>query len=98
MYAMFDRVLDSREAMPPRGRSSSHSFGLTSRVSQMTLNYEVMDNHLRATQDVLTVEQEDHRDTQESFNASHTQMQALMVVRNKNTFVPFITFSGIYVC
>ncbi len=28
----------------------------------------------------------------------HAQMQAFMVVRNKNTFIAFITFSDIYVC
>jgi hypothetical protein len=50
------------------------------------------------TQDVLVAEQEDHRDTRESMYAFNAQMQAFMAVRNKNTFITFITFSDIYVC
>jgi hypothetical protein len=57
-----------------------------------------MENQLRMTQDVLTVEQEDHRETRESLTAYNAQMQAFMTVRNKNTFIDFITFSNIYVC
>jgi hypothetical protein len=34
---------------------------LTPRVSQIHLNYEVMENDLRTTKDVLAVEQENHR-------------------------------------
>jgi hypothetical protein len=49
-------------------------------------------------QDVLAAEQEYHRDTRESLNAFNAQMQAFMMVRNKNTFVAFITFSDIYMC
>jgi hypothetical protein len=49
-------------------------------------------------QDVPMVEQEDHRDTRESLNAFDAQMQAFMTVRNKNTFIAFITFSDIYAC
>jgi hypothetical protein len=47
---------------------------------------------------VLAAEQEDHRETRESLAAYNAQMKAFMVVRNKNTFVAFITFSDIYVC
>jgi hypothetical protein len=97
MYAMFDGVVDSREAMPLRGSSSFQSSCLTPCVSKIHLNYEAMKNQLRTTQDVLTVEQEDHTETQESLAAYNAQMQAFMVIRNKNTFVVFITFSGIYV-
>jgi hypothetical protein len=57
-----------------------------------------MKNQLKMTQDVLAVEHEDHRDTRESLNAFNAQMQMLMVVRNKNTFIAFTTFSDIYVC
>jgi hypothetical protein len=49
-------------------------------------------------QDVLTMEQEDHRVTRESLAAYNAQMQVFMAVRNKNTFVAFITFSDMYVC
>jgi hypothetical protein len=49
--------------MPPRGSSSSQSSGITPCVSQIHLNYEAMKNQLRATQDVMMVEQEDHRPT-----------------------------------
>jgi hypothetical protein len=97
-YALFDGVVDSREAMPPRGSSSSQSSGLTPRVSQIHLNYVVMENQIRTMQDVLAAEQEDHRETRESLAAYNAQMKAFMVVRNKNTFVAFITFSDIYVC
>jgi hypothetical protein len=31
-------------------------------------------------------------------NAFNAQIQAFMVVRNKNTFIAFLTFSDIYVC
>jgi hypothetical protein len=56
-----------------------------------------MENQLRMTQEVLA-EQEDHRETQESVNAFNAQIQAFMAVRNKNTFIAFLTFSDIYVC
>jgi hypothetical protein len=62
-YALFDGVVESREAMLSRGSSSSQSSGLISFVSQIHLNYEVMKNQLRTTQDVLKEEQEDHRVT-----------------------------------
>jgi hypothetical protein len=61
--ALFDGVLDSREAVPPRRSSSSTSSGLTPCVSQIHLNYEAMENDLRTTKDVLAVEQENHRVT-----------------------------------
>jgi hypothetical protein len=60
--ALFDGVLDSREAMPPRRSSSSTSSSLTAHVSQIHLNYESMKNQLRTTQDLLAAEQEDHRE------------------------------------
>jgi hypothetical protein len=78
--------------------SSSTSSGLTSHVSQIHLNYEVMENKLKTTQDVLATEQEDHKDTRELLNVFNAQMQAFMMIRNKNTFITFITFRDIYVC
>jgi hypothetical protein len=84
--------------MPPRGSSSSQSSSITSRVSQIHLNYELMENQLRATQDVLTVEQEDHRATRDSLAAYNAQMQVFMAVRNKNIFLTFIIFSDMYAC
>jgi hypothetical protein len=77
-------VLDSTEAMPLRWSSSSSSSGLTPRVSRMHLNYESM--------------QDDLRETWESVNDFNAQIQAFMAVRNKNTFIAFLTFSDIYVC
>jgi hypothetical protein len=62
-FALFDGVLDFREAIPSRRSSSPTSSGLTLRVSQIHLNYESMQNELRSTQDVLAAEQEDHRET-----------------------------------
>jgi hypothetical protein len=88
-------VVDSREAIPLRGSSLSQSSGLTSHVSQIHLNYEAMENQLRTTQDMLTTEQEDHKETRESLVAYNAWMQTFMVVRNKNTFVAFITSSDI---
>jgi hypothetical protein len=70
--------------MPPRRSSSSMSSGLTPRVSQMHLNYESMQDELR--------------EMRESVNDFNTQIQAFMVVRNKNAFISFLTFSDIYVC
>jgi hypothetical protein len=72
MYALFDGVADFREAMPPRGSSSSQSPGITPHVSQKHLNYEATENQLRMTQDVLMVEQEDHKVTRESLAAYNT--------------------------
>jgi hypothetical protein len=57
-----------------------------------------MENQLRTTQEVLAAEQEDHRETRELVNAFNTQIQVFMAVRNKNTFIAFLTFSDIYVC
>jgi hypothetical protein len=48
--------------MPLRQSSSSISSGLTPCVFQIHLNYEMMENQLRMTQDVLVAEQEDHRE------------------------------------
>jgi hypothetical protein len=84
--------------MPPRESSSSQSSGITPRVSQIHLKYEAIENQLRMMQDVLMMEQEDHRVTRESLAAYNAQMQVFMAVRNKNTFVAFITFSDMYVC
>jgi hypothetical protein len=53
-------------------------------VFQMHLNYELMQDELR--------------EMQESINDFNTQIQAFMAVRNKNTFIAFLTFSDIYVC
>jgi hypothetical protein len=57
----------------------------------------MMENQPRTTQDVLAVEQENHRETRESVNAFNAQIQAFMAVRNNNTFIAFLTFSDIYV-
>jgi hypothetical protein len=62
---------------------SSSSSGLTPHVSQMHLNYKSMQDELR--------------ETRESVNDFNAQIQAFMVVRNKNTFIAFLTFSDIYV-
>jgi hypothetical protein len=35
---------------------------------------------------------------QESVNAFNASIKAFMVLRNKNTFIGFLTFSDIYVC
>jgi hypothetical protein len=48
----FDGVVDSREAMSPRGSSSSQSSSFMPRVSQINLKYERMENQFRATQEV----------------------------------------------
>jgi hypothetical protein len=77
-------MLDSREAMLLRRSSSSTSSGLMPRVSQIHLNYETMENQLRTMQDVLAAEQENHREMRESVNAFNAQMQAFMMVTNKN--------------
>jgi hypothetical protein len=57
-----------------------------------------MENQLRIMQDVLTAELEDHIEKRESLASYNAQMLAFMVIRNKNTFISFITFSDIYVC
>jgi hypothetical protein len=98
MFALFDGVLDSREAMLPRQSSSSTSSGLMPRVSQIHLNYEAMENDPGTTKDVLMVEQENHRVTRESVNTFNAQRQAFLTVRNKNKFIALLTFSDIYVC
>jgi hypothetical protein len=51
MFALFDGVMDSREAMPPRQSSSSSSSGLMPRVSQVHINYESMQDELRETRE-----------------------------------------------
>jgi hypothetical protein len=43
-FALFNGVLDSREAMSLRWSSLSTSSGLTPHVSQIYLNYETMEN------------------------------------------------------
>jgi hypothetical protein len=70
--------------MPPRRSSSSTSSGLTPHVSQMHLSFESMQDELG--------------ETRESVNDFNVQIQAFMAVRNKNTFIAFLTFSDIYVC
>jgi hypothetical protein len=56
-----------------------------------------MGNQLRTTQGVLTVKQENHRETRESVNAFNAQIETFMAVRNKNTFIAFLIFSDFYV-
>jgi hypothetical protein len=73
------------------------SSGLTPRVSQIHLNYEAMENDLRMMKDVLAVEQENHRVTQESVNTFNAQIQAFLMIKNKNKFIAFLRFSDIYV-
>jgi hypothetical protein len=84
--------------MLPRGSSSSQSSGIMPCVSQIHMNYEGLENQLKATLDVLTVEQGDHRATQELLATDNVIMQEFMEVRNKNTFIVFITFSDMYAC
>jgi hypothetical protein len=91
-YALFDGMVDSGEAMSSKGSSSFQSSDIMPRVSQINLNYEVMENQLKATQGTLAVEQEEHRATRELLPAYHAQMQAYMAARIKNTFIAFITF------
>jgi hypothetical protein len=81
-----------------RQSSSSTSSGLTPRVSQIHLNYEAIENDLKTTKDVLAVEQENYRVTRESVNTFNAQIQAFLMVRNKNKFITFLIFSEIYVC
>jgi hypothetical protein len=57
-----------------------------------------MENDLRTMKDVLAMEQENHRVTQESVNTFNAQMQAFLTVRNKNKFIAFLIFSDIFVC
>jgi hypothetical protein len=54
--ALFDGMLDSREAMPPRRNSSSTSSGLMPHVSQIHLNYEAMENQLKTMQAMMATE------------------------------------------
>jgi hypothetical protein len=70
--------------MPPRQSLSSSSSGLMPHVSQIHLNYESMQDELR--------------ETRESVNDFNAQIQAFLVVRYKNTFIAFLTFSDINVC
>jgi hypothetical protein len=84
--------------MPLRRSSSLQPSGLTPRVSQIHLNYERMENQLRAMQDVLAVEREDNRVTRHLCAGYNTQMQAFMAVRKKNTFIAFLTLNDMYVC
>jgi hypothetical protein len=97
-FALFDGVLDSREAVLPRLSLLSTSSGLMPRVSQIHLNYETMENDLRTMKDVLAVEQENHRAMRESVNTFNAQIQVFLIVRNKNNFIAFLIFSDIYVC
>jgi hypothetical protein len=46
-----------------------------------------MEIQLRMTQDMLAAEQEGHKQTRESMNAFNAQIQAFMMVRNKNKFM-----------
>jgi hypothetical protein len=55
-----------------------------SHVYQIHLNYELMHDELR--------------EIRESVNVFNAQIQAFMAVRNKNTFIAFLTFSDTYVC
>jgi hypothetical protein len=57
-----------------------------------------MENDLRTMKDVLAMEQENHRVTQESVNTFNAQIQAFLTVRNKNKFIAFLIFSDIFVC
>jgi hypothetical protein len=96
-FALFDGVLDSREAMPLRWSSSSTPSSLTPHVSKIHLNYEAMENDLKTMKDVQAMEQENHRVKRESVNTFNAQIQEFLPVWNKNKFIDFLTFSDIYV-
>jgi hypothetical protein len=57
-----------------------------------------MEYQLRTTQDVLAVEQENHREMRESVTTFNAQIQAFLTVRDENKFIAFLTFTQIYVC
>jgi hypothetical protein len=80
--------------MPSRGSSSSQSSSLTPRVSQIHLNYDRVEEQLKAKQDELAVERETSRAMRNSLAAYNAQMQVFMAVRKKNNFIAFLTFSG----
>jgi hypothetical protein len=91
-------VVDSRAALPSKGSNSSQSSGLMPRVSQIHLNYDRVQDQLRATQDKLATEREDNTATRDSWATYNAHMQMFMLVRNKNTFVAFLSISDMYVC
>jgi hypothetical protein len=80
--------------MRSRGSSSSQSSSLTPRVSQIHLNYDRVEEQLKAKQDELAVEREASRAMRNSLAAYNAQMQVFMAVRKKNNFIAFLTFSG----
>jgi hypothetical protein len=95
---MFNGVVDLREAMPLMGSSSQSSSGLMPCVSQIHLDYSRVQEELRAMQDELEVERKANRAMRDLLASYNTQMQAFMVVRKKNTFLPFLSFSDMYMC
>jgi hypothetical protein len=63
-------------------------------VSQIHLNYDRVEEQLKAKQDELAVEREASRAMRNSLAAYNAQMQVFMAVRKKNNFIAFLTFSG----
>jgi hypothetical protein len=71
-------VVDSSEAMPSRGSSSQSSSNLTPRISQIHLDYNRVQEELRATREELATERETNRLTRDEFSSFNAQMQAFV--------------------
>jgi hypothetical protein len=67
MYALFDGVVDLREASSSKGSPFQSSFGLTPHISQKHMDYSRMQEELRAMQDELVAERETNRATRDSW-------------------------------
>jgi hypothetical protein len=66
--------------MSSKGNSSQSYSGFMPRVSKIHLNYERVEEQLRAMQDELAAEREANRATRDSLASYNAQMQAFMMV------------------
>jgi hypothetical protein len=95
--ALFNGVVESRESMSLKGSSPQSSSSVMPHSSKIHLDYSMVEQELRQMREEMAVERETNRMTQDYLTSYNAQMQAVVSVRKKNTFLAFIAFSVIYV-
>jgi hypothetical protein len=93
---MFPGVLDSQQARPLRGSSSSSSPSFSPCISQSHIQVQKVEDQLRQTQEMLAQERAANKVKDYYMVVHMAWMERAMMVRIHNTTHPFC-FSNIYV-
>jgi hypothetical protein len=81
-FGLFNEVVDSRQAILPRGASSQYSSSVTPHISQWELEYQRMEEELRRMTIELPRTRQESGADKGYLVAYNAQMQAVVSVRN----------------